>query len=571
MAKTLKDIIKNNNDIYQIKVFKPSKRDHSTWTFKMVDPRWTDESFKDYTFKPVYLRRDNGFFLAYKSDESNAYFVDPKRAMYRNSVPTYVKVLVDYSVKSNDISKTKNDPSFRITQGEMKNKGIENFLDLCYEHRDYTAIGTGYTRDVRNLVVMDIDVDCTKPDNKEDVNNLLLLFAKYNSLPDFYIFNHQSKHIQLQWLIQDLQYKDINNEVVTNITNELNNDTNKNRELDYRKIDFTEISPIGIQYRKYTLALCEINSRRKFGDRNYTFWKAKNPMSALAGIYELELKMPYYSHGEIKYYSDDEMWNLFSSKEARRLYYGDAPTLQEWYNGLSELLDPLVEKVNVKKMMKINDAEDVSEIKPLEKVERKLTKTEDFGESRNTYVINCTRHITLETFKRYGYRSKEDINKMSHEEFNVFKSEIYNIVHQMFKNKNEKYGGIWPDTTNISVFSTNDFRKAFNSAFQYAINNINNFSYSNEDRMKSQLSRCFKKEIKLILVDKVLNKSTKITRKELLKEVNSNLKKLYIKPITLGSLKRYIAESNELDDEDRERMNENLKKRKEQINKRRSA
>ena len=295
MVKTLKDIIKNSNDIYQIRVEKPSERDHSTWSFEMVDPRWTDESFKDYTFKPVYLRRDNGFFLAYKSDESNAYFVDTQRSMYRKSVSTYVKVLVDYSVKSNDLSLTKNDPSVKITQGKMKKKGIENFLDLCYEYRECTAIGTGYTRDVRNLVVMDIDVDCTKPDNREDVNNLLLLFAKYNSLPDFYIFNHQSKHIQLQWLIQDLQYKDINNEVVTNITNELNNDPNKNRELDYRKIDFTEISQLGIQYRKYTLALCDINPRRKFGDKNYTFWKAKNPMSALAGIYELELKMPYYS------------------------------------------------------------------------------------------------------------------------------------------------------------------------------------------------------------------------------------------------------------------------------------
>ena len=82
MVRTLKDIIKNSNDIYEIRVNKPSRRDHSTWEFKMIDPRWTDESFKDYTFKTVHLRRDNGFFLAFKSDESNAYFVDPKRAMY---------------------------------------------------------------------------------------------------------------------------------------------------------------------------------------------------------------------------------------------------------------------------------------------------------------------------------------------------------------------------------------------------------------------------------------------------------------------------------------------------------
>lgn len=570
MVRTLKDIIKNSNDIYEIRVNKPSRRDHSTWTFKMVDPRWTDESFKDYTFKTVHLRRDNGFFLAFKSDESNAYFVDPKRAMYRNSVNTYVNSLVDYSVRSNDISATKNDPSVRITQGEMKNRGIDNFLDLCYEYKEYTAIGTGYTRDIRNLVVMDIDVDCTKQDNKEELNNLLLLFAKYNSLPDFYIFNHQSKHVQLQWVIQNLKYKDVNSEVINNIINELNNDPNKNREVDYRKTDFTEISKLGVQYRRITMALCDISKKRKFGDKNYTFWKAKNPMSALAGIYGLELNMPYYSNGEIKYLTEDEMWNLFSSKENRRLYFEDAPDLQEWYNRLSELIDPLLEKVTEKKVMKIEDANDVSEIKQDERIERKLGNDEDFGKSRNTFVLLCTRHTVLDVAKKYGYRSKEDISKLTHEEFNVFRKEVYNIVYQKFKEKDEQYGGLWPDTTNISFFTTSESKRAFDSAFQYSINNINNFTYTSEDRKKSQISRCFKKEIKLIMVDKVRNKSTKITRKELLKEVNNNLKKLYIRPISMGSLKRFIAESNDLTDEERQRMNDNLTIRKQYISSKKS-
>ena len=531
----------------------------------MVDPRWTDESFKDYTFKTVHLRRDNGFFLAFKSDESNAYFVDPQRSMYRNSVPKYVKVLVDYSVKSNDISATKNDPSVRITQGEMKQKGIDNFLDLCYEYKNYTAIGTGYTRDIRNLIVMDIDVDCTKQDNNDELNNILLMFAKHNSLPDFYIFNHQSKHVQLQWVIQNLQYKNINNEVVDNIINELNNDPNKNREVDYRKIDFTEISKLGVQYRRITMALCDISKKRKFGDKNYTFWKAKNPMSALAGVYNLELNMPYYSNGEIKYMTEDEMWSIFSSKENRRLYFEDAPTLQEWYNRLSEVIDPIMEKVTEKKVMKIDDANDVSEIKQEDRIERKLDNDKDFGKSRNTFVLLCTRYTVLDIAKKYGYRYKEDISKLTHEQFNIFRKEVYNIVHQKFKEKDDQYGGIWPDTTNISFFTTNEFKRAFDSSFQYAINNVNNFTYSNEDRKKSQLSRCFKKELKLIMVDRVKNGNTKITRKELLEEVNNNLKKIYVNTISMGSLKRFITELDNLTDEERNRLNNNLNARIEKI------
>ena len=566
MPKTLKDIIKNSTDIFEIKVNKPSK-DHSTWSFRMVDPRWTDDSFKDYTLKPVYLRRENGFFLAYKADESNAYFVDVDRSMYRNSIKTYVNVLIDYAVKSNDISATKNDPSERVTIGEMRKKKLNNFLDLCYEFREYTAIGTGYTRNLRNLVVLDIDVDCTKPDNKEELDYILHLFAECDSLPDFIVFNHQSNHVQLQWLIQNLQYKNINNDVVDSIINELKNDPNKNREVDYRKVDFTEISKLGIQYRKITLALCSISNKKKFGDKNYTFWKAKNPMSALEGIYDLELKMPYCSDGEIKYLTRDEMMNILSSKENRKLYFDNAPDIQEWYKKMSPLIDSLVKKVSEKKAMKNEDADDVSEIKQDNRHERKPI-TRGLPKSRNSFVLYYTRIIVLDTTKKYGYRHKEDISRLSYEDFNKFRKEVYSIVYRMFKDADERYGGIWPETTNRSVFTTADFKRAFDSAFLYSIQNINNFSYSNEDRQKSQKSRCSRKEIRLCLVDTIKNGSTKITRKELLEKVNKELRKLYIRPISLGSLKRFIAESNELTDEERQRLNDILDERKAYVNSR---
>ncbi len=564
MAKTLKDIVKNSNDLYFIKVLKPNKHDRSSWQFVMDDPRWKDESFKDYTFKTVHLRRGDGFFLAYKSDDSNAYFVDPKRAMYRNSVPKYVSNLVDYSVKSNDISFTKDEPSFRVTQGEMRQKGIDNFLDLCYTYRDYTAIGTGYTRDVRNLVVMDIDVDCTRADNKEELHNLLLLFAKYKSLPDFYIFNKKSNHVQLQWLIKDFPYKDVSTDVVSSVIAELSTTQDKNCEVDYRKTDFTEISDEGILYRKYTLALCDINRKRKFGDKNYTFWKAKNPMSALIQTDSLELFMPYYEDGEIQFRTDEEMNILFSTKEERLKYYNNAPDLTEWYEKLSELMDPLVEKISEKKALKNDDAKDVSDIKNDERIANKLS-TDGCGKSRNTFVLNVTRMTVKKIAKKYGCRTKDDFREINHETFDAIKKEVYVIVYQKFKEEDEKYGGIWPETTNISAFTPSEFKKAFNSSFSYSTQHINDFVYTDEDRKHSRLKRELRKNLKLVMVDKVKNNSTKITRKDLLKEVNRNLKKIHVKEISMGSLKRFIAESNELTDEKRVFLYDTLDKRKQYL------
>lgn len=568
MPKTLKDILKNSTDLYQIEVIKPSgneKYNHSSWTYSMKDSRWNDESFKDYTFHPVFLRRDNSFFLAYKSDESNAYFVDPKRSMYRNSIKTYVNVLIDYSVKTNDVSYTKDQPSFRITKGEMKHKKIDNFLDLCFAYRDYTAIGTGYTRDIRNLIVLDIDVDCSKQDNAEELNNLLILFAEHKSLPDFYIFNRKSKHIQLQWVIKDLQYKDINGETVNNVINELLKETNTNREVDHRKIDFTEISKDGIKYRRYTRALCDIVKKRKFGDKNYTFWKAKNPMSALIQVDELELRMPYYEDGEIKYKSDEEMNLLFSSKDARRLYYNASPTLDEWYNKLKDFMDPLVEKVSEKKVMKIDDANDVIEIKEETKSERKKDIHGDFGESRNTFVMGYTKYVTKKTAKKYGYRNNGDFVELKHEDFNAFRKEVYGLVLDEFNRRDREYGGIWPDTTNISSFTVSEFKKTFNTSFNYIIQNNKDYSYTDENRKHSQQLRGIKSDIKLIVVDRIRRSNTKITRKELLNEVNQELKSLLIKTTTMGSLKRFIAESNELTDEDRVKLYGYLNKQKEWV------
>ena len=525
----------------------------------MVDPRWNDESFNDYTFKPVCLKRDNCFFWAYKSNDSNAYFVDTKRAMFRSDAIKFVNNTIDYSVRTNDISRTKDEPSFRITQREMYNNGIENFLDLCYEYRNYSAIGTGYTRNIRNLVVMDIDVDCTKPDNISEIDSLLLLFSKHNLLPDFYIFNHKSKHIQLQWLIKDLPYKDIDNETISTVISEINN-LPKNCEIDYRKTDFTKISELGVEYRRYTHALCDIVKKRKFGDKNFTFWKAKNPMSALIGVYDLELFMPYTSNGKIEYRSIDEMNQLFSTKESRRRYFNKAPDIVEWYEKIADVLNPILENITEKKVMKFDDGDDVIEIKKEKKEKKK--KLEDLGESRNTFVFTCTRYTTWEIAKSLGYRKKETINKLSHEDFNQFKKKVYSSVFQKFKEEDEKYGGIWPGTSNKSTFQISEFKQAFESAFPYALQKLDNKVYDDNSRALSLKIRQGNKDLKLITVDKIRRKNTKITREELLNLVNQNLQKISVKTISLGSLKRYITVSDKLTDDERLKLQEQLNERK---------
>ena len=567
MPKTLKEIVQNSNDLFLVKVIKPegeNKHNPHMWKIVMDDPRWTDDSFKDYKFRTVHLKRGNSYFLAYKSDESNAYFVDPKTAMYRTSATKYVNNLVEYAVKTNDISITKDQPSFRVTKREMEGKKIDNFLDLCYHYRHYSAIGTGYTRDIRNLIVMDIDVDCTKLDNRIEINNLLNLFAKYNSLPDFYVFNKRTNHVQLQWLVKDVQYKTINTETVNNIVNQLNNDFS-NKELDYRKTEFTVISKIGIMYRRYTSALTDIVDKRKFGDKAYTFWKAKNPMTALIQAYDLELKMPYLAEGEIRYLTDEEMNDLFSSKDSRREYFNEAPDLDEWFSKMKDLMEPLVKNISETKVMKMNDANDVTEIKKDKKPKKKqvVKNKESFGKSRNTYVVKCTRSMTWEIARKYGYRTSETLNHhIKHNEFNKFKNEVFETVYQMFKNEDDKYGGVWPDTSNRSTFTEGEFRKAFNSAFNYAVEKLDNFSYSDEDRQKSLESRKNSKNLKLIIVDGIRQKNTKITREELLKEANKSLKKLNVKKLSMGSLKRFIAQSNELTEDDRMKLQLNLENRK---------
>ena len=139
------------------------------------------------------------------------------------------------------------------------------------------------------------------------------------------------------------------------------------------------------------------------------------------------------------------------------------------------------------------------------------------------------------------------------------------MVYKEFKKRDLAFGGRWPDTTNISSFTNAEFKKAFDSSFSYIINNNIDKSFTAENREHSQLIRERKRDIKLIVVDRIRRNNLKIKRKDLLDKVNKELNKLLIKKTTMGSLKRFIAESNELTDEDRIRLTECLIQQKEWV------
>lgn len=538
---TLKELVYNRDNMFEVE----APKDKNGF-FTMIDTRWKKEPIELCKFYKTHIRDGNNYFNVYKTnDHPDCIFVDLKRSGYRTSSAKYIDNIIGYSVFSNDISKEKNDPSRKVPRFEMKSSGINNFLDLIYYYKDYSAIGTGYTRDIRNLVVMDIDVDCAKPDNQEDLKNLLYTFANHNNLPDFIIYNKKSKHVQFQWLIQNLKYKTINETLRHDIIENLNHCRNKTGEVDLKNTDFTELTNEGMIYRRFTLALCKLVNKPKFGDPHYTFWKAKNPMCALAGEYELELKMPLYQNGRITFLSNEEMNMQFDTKEHRQRYFEESPTLDEWYGRIADIMDPLVEKVKENKVIKIKDAKDVNE----EKKPKKKKKND--SPSRNDFVLETTRNITWVTAVKYKYRKPIDIKNLTDIQLNKFKNEILIEVKRLYEEENTKYNGIWPGTSNLGNYSNAEFMKTFESGFNFAVSKIDNKVHTDLDREKSLATRQKKKNIKIWIVDSILQKNKDIPRDELLKETNQELEKLKMKFTNHNTLKRLIRESKRLTDDDR--------------------
>jgi hypothetical protein len=567
--KTLRNIIEEDSKLRKFNLIKQNKYDKNTWKFQIIDERspygGIEEYLKDYRYQITTIRHDNHFFIAYKvyieEGEEPEYLVDIKKANHRNSVEKFVNGLAEYSVYSNDISTVKNASSFKVSQREMKYLKIDNFLDLCYTFGKFSAIGTGLTRNIRNLIVLDIDVDCDTHVNKSEVNRILLEFAKCNALPDFIIKNHESHHIQMQWLVKDVEYKTIDQNVIKNTIRALKEDGNKRKEINYFGTNFTELTDWGVDYRKFSTALTCISKKHKFGDKNYKYWKAKNYESARLGLYNLELMMPYYRDGEIKYLSKEEINSLLESKEARQYYYNEAPTIVELYKRTKNLIKDHIEKIDDKKIKRIKD-EDVeieeNTIKNKIIISKEDIESGNFGRSRNTFVLNCTRTITWKISREHKFRNPKDITTLSDKELKKFKNEIHSKVKEMFNKMDKIYNGKWPDTSNYGKYPKEEFENTFNNAFAFAISTINDFYYTDEQREQSLESRRLSKDINLCIVNDIKNKYKKIKRKELLEKTNSILSSNGLKKISFGSIKRYLSELKNMSEDDKKDLYYNI-------------
>lgn len=567
--KTLRDIVEEDDKLRFFNLIKYNKYDKTTWQFQIIDKRSPYSGIEDYLTSYRYqittMRHNNHFFLVYKvymiEGEEPEYLVDIKKANHRNSIEKFVNSMAEYSVYSNDISTVKNAPSFKVSQREMQYQKIDNFLDLCYKFGRFSAIGTGITRDIRNLIVLDIDVNCDTDSNKAEVNRILLEFAKCNALPDFIIKNHETHHMQMQWLVKDVPYKTIDQNVIKNLINTLKGDTNKRKELNFFGTNFMELTQWGVDYRKFSTALTCISKKNKFGDKNYRYWKAKNYESARLGLYNLELMMPYYRDGEIKYLSKEEIDSLLDTKEARRDYFEEAPTIVELYQRTKHLISEHIEKIDDKKIKRIKD-EDVELEENIRKNKTLLSKEDiengNYGKSRNTFVLNCTRTITWRQAREHNFRSSKDILSLNDKEQKKFKNEIHSIVKELFNRMDKNYNGKWPDTTNYGKYPKEEFESTFNNSYTYAISTINDFYYTDEQREQSLESRRLSKNVNICIVNDVKSKYKKIKRDDLLKETNDILKKNGHKPISLGSLKRYLTELKNMSDDDKKELYDNI-------------
>lgn len=555
MKKSIKSIIQESPDLHFITINKPS-RDRSTWTFEVNDDtsvlNGVSDSLCNYKYRIVTLQRDTHFFISYKilfDDGSFEYFVDPKKSIHRSSTRKYIDNLLNYIIWSNDISYQKNDPSFKYTQMQMLKDNVSNYVDLCVKFGDFSSIGTGLTRDVRNLIVLDIDVNCEREDNKQELERLIILFSKYNFTPNFMVVNHESKHVQLQWLIKDCEYKRILWHNIQERIYFFENSKDVHKEINLHDFNFMELSQEGTKYRKFTRGLTSLSDKYKFGDKNYTFWKAKNFYTAFLGKYNLELKMPYVIDNKIYYYSHDDMSNFFKSKESRQEYYDNSPTMDDIYDRTFEFMKVQMDMISETSIKKIKDAVDDLYDETFELYDFKTDNNYDL--SRNTFVFNTTRNTTWDVMRELNYNSKIDVQKLSQRNYKAFKSKIKKLVKLKYESENDKYGGEWPGTTNHTKYTQSEFNSTFDSSFDFAIEHYSNNTYDDEDRNKSLDERLLKKKLRHVLILYLKSKYNKIKNKDLLPLINDILSKSEHGEISNTTLKRDIKDIKKYSSDDK--------------------
>ena len=166
--------------------------------------------------------------------------------------------------------------------------------------------------------------------------------------------------------------------------------------------------------------------------------------------------------------------------------------------------------------------------------------------------------MTWRVAKEHKFRSYTDIMSLSDREQKKFKNEIHSIVKELFNITDKKYNGRWPDTSNHGRYPKEEFESTFNTSYSYAISMINDFYYTDEQREQSLESRRLSRSVNMCVVNDVKSKYVKIKRGDLLKETNDILKENGHKPISLGSLKRYLKDLKTMSEDDKKEMYENI-------------
>lgn len=556
MDKSINLIISEHDDLHVITIKKPT-RDRSTWTFKVTDKtsrlNGVCDKLSNYNYKIITLQRGEHFFVTYKFifDDGFEYLIDPKKSIHRSSVKKYLENMMNYIVWSNDISYFKNDPSFKYTKMEMSHDDVSNYLDLCVRFGDYSSIGTGITRVVRNLIVLDVDVNCENPENKKELDELIIKFSEYDFTPNFYIINHESKHVQLQWLIKDCNYKDINWKHVHEKIKYFESTKDKYKEIGLHDFNFTELSEEGIKYRRFTRGLTKLSDKRKFGDEHFTFWKAKNFYTALLGKYNLELKIPKVMNGEITYLSQTEMEKLFSSKESRKHYFNLSPTMDEIYSKTEKLMEKHMSSISDKTILEIDDDNDNDTCESFELYDF-TNKNHDI--SRNSFVLNTTRTCTWEVMRDSNFKDKHDVYNMSQKNQKTFKNKIKKIVKSKFEQEDKKYYGDWPGTTNHSKYTAGEFNLTFDSSYHFAVEHFKNNCYDDGDRDKSYGERLLKKQLRQVLIIYLKGVYGNIKKTKLFEYMNKTLVESNHKKVSIATFKRDMREIESYSTDDMENL-----------------
>ena len=166
--------------------------------------------------------------------------------------------------------------------------------------------------------------------------------------------------------------------------------------------------------------------------------------------------------------------------------------------------------------------------------------------------------MTWRIAKEHKLRSYNDIMSLSDKEHKKFKNEIHSVVKELFNKTDKQYNGRWPDTSNHGKYPKEEFENTFNNSYSYAISTINDFYYTDEQREQSLESRRLTRSVNMCIVNDIKSKYVKIKRGDLLKETNDILKENGHKPISLGSLKRYLNDLKTMSEDDKKEMYDNI-------------